>query len=241
MLTILCRKTTYFMLPSDAFAAKSRPAATPSSVRAFSTAAVGRPRSLTPSIDSRRTFFSPAKLALTAAASAITTASLLPRLTTRSPPNYPNHQPINALENAFLAAGSGVVGLLDTRRGDLVALLSETSSQWTIPHLHEAMAADAEGRQILKDRPLLNSSTVDLDKLRELKRGTLGREWVEWLAQSGLTPDTREEVRGSYTVCCPRFAAPHITNAHHHLPLASPRLSRARRSVTSTRPCWRTR
>lgn len=190
------------MLPGDAFAAKKSragAASASSSARPFSTLATRRASvaAIIPSIDahSRRTFFSPAKLALSAAASLVTTASLLPRLTTRSPPNYPGHQPVNALENAFLAAGSGVVGLLDTRRGDLVALLSETSSQWTIPRLHEAMASDAEGRQILKDRPLLNSSTVDLDKLRELKRGTLGREWVEWLTRSGLTPDTREEVR----------------------------------------------
>jgi ubiquinone biosynthesis protein Coq4 len=27
-----------------------------------------------------------------------------------------------------------------------------------------------------------------------MQRGTLGREYSEWLADSGLTPDTREKV-----------------------------------------------
>lgn len=41
---------------------------------------------------------------------------------------------------------------------------------------------------------MLSSETVDLDALRQLKRGTLGREWVEWLVAGRLTPDTREHV-----------------------------------------------
>lgn len=56
------------------------------------------------------------------------------------------------------------------------------------------MTADPEGRQILKDRPLISSKTIDMDKLRQLKRGTMGREWVEWLDEGKVTPDTRHEV-----------------------------------------------
>jgi ubiquinone biosynthesis protein COQ4 len=57
------------------------------------------------------------------------------------------------------------------------------------------MIAHPEGRQIMRDRPLVSSKTIDLDHLRTLQRGTLGREYVEWLAEGGLTPDTREKVR----------------------------------------------
>lgn len=152
-------------------------------------------------------------LARPLAISAVTTAvarPVLDRLTRKSTVNYPGHIPLNSLENAFLAAGSGVVGVSDTRRGgeshrilvdiadpalDLVALLSETSSQSFIPSLHASLKSTSEGRQILRDRPLINSQTIDLDALRTLRRGTLGREWVEWLTAGGLTPDTREEVQ----------------------------------------------
>lgn len=46
----------------------------------------------------------------------------------------------------------------------------------------------------MRDRPLISSKTIDLIKLKSLRRGTLGREWVEWLEQGGVTPDTRHEV-----------------------------------------------
>lgn len=57
------------------------------------------------------------------------------------------------------------------------------------------MQAHPEGRQILKDRPEMSTKTLDLERLRELKRGTLGREYVEWLHRNNVSPDTREQVR----------------------------------------------
>jgi len=56
------------------------------------------------------------------------------------------------------------------------------------------MIAHPEGRQIMKDRPIVSSQTVNLDHLRGLKRGTLGREYVEWLQRGDLSPDSRETV-----------------------------------------------
>jgi hypothetical protein len=35
----------------------------------------------------------------------------------RSTVNYPGHIPLSSLENAFLVAGSAVVGVMDTKRG----------------------------------------------------------------------------------------------------------------------------
>lgn len=77
---------------------------------------------------------------------------------------------------------------------DLVATLSESTASSFLPSLHAATIAHPEGRQIMRDRPLISSSTVNLDHLRSLTRGTLGREYVEWLTEGGLTPDTREKV-----------------------------------------------
>lgn len=57
------------------------------------------------------------------------------------------------------------------------------------------MMAHPEGRQIMKDRPIVSSQTVNLDHLLSLRRGTLGREYVEWLQRSNLSPDSREKVR----------------------------------------------
>jgi ubiquinone biosynthesis protein COQ4 len=98
-------------------------------------------------------------------------------------------------QTALLAVGSGAVGVLDTRRGDLVATLSESTASAFLPALTGSMQATAEARQILRDRPLLSSATVNLDQLQAMKRGTLGREYVEWLHRSNLTPDSREKIR----------------------------------------------
>ena len=78
---------------------------------------------------------------------------------------------------------------------DLIATLSESTASTFLPTLHANMTSHPEGRQIIRDRPLISSETLDLKKLKEMKRGTLGREYVEWLTRGDVTPDTREPVR----------------------------------------------
>lgn len=147
----------------------------------------------------------------------------------QSTTNYPDHVPLNFAQNALLAVGSGVVGVLDPTRGgaslsstslnswpcsvfsvlsnssfcrltgilliiDLIATLSESTASTFLPSLHASMISHPEGRQIMRDRPIVSSTTVDLNKLKSLKRGTLGREYVDWLERGNVTPDSREVV-----------------------------------------------
>lgn len=83
---------------------------------------------------------------------------------------------------------------------DLIALLTETTPTLplpllsTLPTLHSHLTSSPEGRQLLHDRPIMSSKTIDMEKLQGLKRGTVGREWVEWANEGGVTPDSREEV-----------------------------------------------
>lgn len=63
-----------------------------------------------------------------------------------------------------------------------------------IYRLRDAMLADATGRRILRDRPRITSSTMDLGRLRELPEGSVGREYVGWLDREGVSPDTRAQV-----------------------------------------------
>jgi len=109
-------------------------------------------------------------------------------------PAYEGHIPLNALENAILAVGSGVMALVDPRRGDMVAAMGETTAGSSLERLRDTMLESAEGRQILKDRPRVNSNTVDMDKLAQYPEGSFGRAYVTWLERCGVTPDTREPV-----------------------------------------------
>ncbi|KAJ7888794.1 ubiquinone biosynthesis protein Coq4 [Mycena leptocephala] len=90
--------------------------------------------------------------------------------------------------------GIRFMSLADPRRGDMVAALGETTAGPSLPRLLDVMLESPEGRQILKDRPRINSKTVDMSKLAQYPEGTFGRAYITWLERCGVTPDTREPV-----------------------------------------------
>jgi Coenzyme Q (ubiquinone) biosynthesis protein Coq4 len=49
------------------------------------------------------------------------------------------------------------------------------------------------GRRILEERPTIDSKNVDFDALRRLPDGTLGREYLRFLDDNGITPDVFEK------------------------------------------------
>ncbi|KAJ7067318.1 putative COQ4 protein, responsible for restoring ubiquinone biosynthesis [Mycena amicta] len=113
-------------------------------------------------------------------------------------PAYEGHIPLNWFENGVMAVGSAFMALADPRRGgknrDMVAALGETTAGPSLPRLRDRMLASPEGRQILKDRPRINSTTVDMDKLAQMPEGAFGHAYTTWLERCGVTPDTREPV-----------------------------------------------
>lgn len=56
------------------------------------------------------------------------------------------------------------------------------------------MLASATGRRILRERPRISSSTMNLPHLRSLPPNTVGRSYVAWLDREGVSPDTRLKV-----------------------------------------------
>ncbi|KAI0067233.1 Coq4-domain-containing protein [Artomyces pyxidatus] len=112
----------------------------------------------------------------------------------KTPPAYPGHIPLNWFENAFLAVGSAFMALSSPKRGDMVAALGETTAGLALPRLRDRMLESEEGRRILKERPRINSNTIDMNKLAQLPEGTFGHSYVTWLERCGVTPDTREPV-----------------------------------------------
>jgi ubiquinone biosynthesis protein COQ4 len=114
----------------------------------------------------------------------------------RPPPNYPGHVPLTRIERACLAVGSGVLSLRDPHRGDLIAALGEaTATPYFIHRLHRAMLSSPTGRRILRDRPRITSSSLNLPYLRTLPANTVGGTYVAWLDREGVSPDTRSDVR----------------------------------------------
>ena len=77
----------------------------------------------------------------------------------------------------------------------MVAALGETTAGPALPRLRDAMLSSPEGRRILKERPRINSNTIDMNRLARYPEGTFGRAYITWLERCGVTPDTREPVR----------------------------------------------
>lgn len=74
---------------------------------------------------------------------------------------------------------------------DVEALLvgEELSSVDRMGKLVPTLEATAEGRALLEERPRLTSAEVDLDALRALPDGSLGRAWLDHLDRNGLDLD----------------------------------------------------
>jgi len=79
----------------------------------------------------------------------------------------------------------------------MVAALGETTAGPSLSRLRDEMLENPEGRKVLKDRPRVNSTTIDMDKLAHYPEGSFGRAYVTWLERCGVTPDTRTPVSGS--------------------------------------------
>lgn len=76
----------------------------------------------------------------------------------------------------------------------MIAALAETTAGRSLPQLRDRMLESPEGRRILKERPRVNSSTIDMKQLANYPEGTFGRSYITWLERCGVTPDTREPV-----------------------------------------------
>eukprot|EP00004_Rigifila_ramosa_P005923 TRINITY_DN16586_c0_g1_i2.p1 TRINITY_DN16586_c0_g1~~TRINITY_DN16586_c0_g1_i2.p1 ORF type:complete len:233 (-),score=50.33 TRINITY_DN16586_c0_g1_i2:8-706(-) len=96
----------------------------------------------------------------------------------------------------LLAVSAAVLALLDPyNRADMVAALSEVTSQHALERLHARMGADADGLRLLRERPVVRSTTVPLARLAQLPRTTFGGAYAAWLSENHVTPDSRSPVR----------------------------------------------
>lgn len=88
----------------------------------------------------------------------------------------------------------------------MVAALGETTAGPVLPRLRDTMLSNPEGRRILRERPRINSESVDLERLGALPKNTFGYAYYHWLERCGVTPDSREPVSlpgGQASISCP--------------------------------------
>ncbi|KAJ8346997.1 hypothetical protein SKAU_G00283980 [Synaphobranchus kaupii] len=108
---------------------------------------------------------------------------------------YRGHIRTNPFQRVLLAVGSGVTALQDPYRHDMVAVLGETTGHLALMKLRDRMKSDLEGYSILIERPRIRLSTLDLSHMRTLPDGSLGREYLRFLEDNQVTPDSRADVK----------------------------------------------
>ncbi|CEP16096.1 hypothetical protein [Parasitella parasitica] len=109
---------------------------------------------------------------------------------------YDTHVPISKIERTVLTAASAVAALNNPLRGDMIASLGETTGRVFLTRMRDQMLSSDVGRRILRERPIINTRTLDFDTLKKTcATGTFGQTYISWLEAEGVTPDTRCEVR----------------------------------------------
>ncbi|XP_055898332.1 ubiquinone biosynthesis protein COQ4 homolog, mitochondrial-like [Biomphalaria glabrata] len=107
---------------------------------------------------------------------------------------YPGHISTSLFQKSLLAAGSGIACLLNPARDDMLCALGETTGPLALKYIHSKMMSDSVGRQILEEKPVINTTTINLEKLGSLPDGTFGKEYWTFLKTNGFSPDARRPV-----------------------------------------------
>lgn len=97
-------------------------------------------------------------------------------------------------QRVALTLGSGLGSIFDPSRDDLISAFGDLTSEPVLPNLRRRMLQDPEASQILADRPLITSTSIDIKRLATLPANSFGRRYVEFLDQNKITPDTRRPV-----------------------------------------------
>lgn len=91
------------------------------------------------------------------------------------------HLETTPFQKFLLGLGSGMVSLANPSRGDMIAVMGESTGTCSLKHIYGEMCKSEEGRAILKEKPRINSYTVDLYKLKSMQEGTLGKAYSNFL------------------------------------------------------------
>jgi ubiquinone biosynthesis protein COQ4 len=86
---------------------------------------------------------------------------------------------------------SAVSGLFDPENGTHISELGDLSSMNTLRWIKTKMENDSVGKLILKEKPRIYESSVDLIKLSRYDKNTLGYSYYQYMSTNYFTPNER--------------------------------------------------
>jgi len=110
---------------------------------------------------------------------------------------FPNDDyiPINFLQRTVLSVGTGLSSFFDPTRAESIAVFGEVTAEHALESIYESMLKDPEGAEVLREKPRINSQTIDLESLSKLPSHTFGKTYHDFLESNQVTPDSRLPVR----------------------------------------------
>lgn len=88
---------------------------------------------------------------------------------------------ITEFQKMLLTAGSSIAALLDPRRHDMIACLGETTGEEALYKVLQVMNESIEGQEILREKPRINTKTVNFEELKNLPDDTFGFHYYKFL------------------------------------------------------------
>ena len=76
-----------------------------------------------------------------------------------------------------------------------MAEIGEKTGLCSLKNIRDKMLLDRVGRRILRERPVVHSSLIDLQKLSKLPKNTFGFAYYHFLEKNRVTPDSRTDVK----------------------------------------------
>lgn len=93
-----------------------------------------------------------------------------------------------------IAVQSAVTALADPTRQDSVAALGEVTGLAALSSMRSSMLLNKTGRRILRTRPLVNLSSIDISKLENSNIDSFGFAYAKFLDGYHVSPETRVPV-----------------------------------------------
>ncbi|KAJ1607868.1 hypothetical protein OIY81_2525 [Cryptosporidium canis] len=100
-----------------------------------------------------------------------------------------NYVPITKFEKILLSISSSMEGLKDPTDSNPVACITELTSTRALRRLHVLMRSTPDGRNIIKNKPLIDSSRYSIKDLLAYPADSLGRRYGEFLTTYGFEID----------------------------------------------------
>lgn len=107
--------------------------------------------------------------------------------------SYPSHVPLSPLQKGALGVLASLGAFADPRRGDLVAVVGETTGVPALRGIRDRMRRSPEGRLLLEERPRIRDETVA--RCWDLPPNTFGGAYAQFMGVRGFRADERPTVR----------------------------------------------